>query len=202
MVHLVQTVLLSCLRINSISKRTNTSFHLTNVTKKYHCVCLKRFPCPWYIRRKLCTYPTSRLIQSPNSLKQASTWPTSTRSTIGCAWKVFHARGTFSAKPYAYIAPRLILSPIGPKWASTWPMSPRSTIRCAWKDFHAHGTFGTNCTHILRLDWYYLQTDQNELPLDPRHLGLPSGASKIISKPMVPSAPTVHLSCTETNTIS
>jgi hypothetical protein len=44
--------------------------------------------------------------------------------------------------------------------------------------------------------------DRNELPFEPRHLGVPSSASKMISKPMVHLAQTVHLSCTETNTIS
>ena len=36
---------------------------------------------------------------------------------------------------------------------------------------------------------------------DPRHLGVPSGASKTISEPMVRLAQTVHLSCTNTNTL-
>ena len=40
----------------------------------------------------------------------------------------------------------------------------------------------------------------NEIPLDPRHLGVPSG--KTISEPMVRLAQTVDLSCTNTNTIS
>jgi hypothetical protein len=30
-----------------------------------------------------------------------------------------------------------------------------------------------------------LQIDQNELPLDPCHVGVPSGASKMINEPMV-----------------
>jgi hypothetical protein len=33
MVHLVQTVHLSCVEINTISQRTKTSFHLTQVTR-------------------------------------------------------------------------------------------------------------------------------------------------------------------------
>ena len=51
-----------------------------------------------------------------------------------------------------------------------------------------------------RLD--YLQTDQNELRLELRHLGVPSGASKMISEPMVRLAQALHLSSTNTNTIS
>jgi hypothetical protein len=43
--------------------------------------------------------------------------------------------------------------------------------------------------------------DWNKLPLDPRHLGEPSGASKIIYELMVRLAQSVHLSCIDTNTI-
>jgi hypothetical protein len=44
--------------------------------------------------------------------------------------------------------------------------------------------------------------DQNELSFEPRHLGVPSYASKMVSEPVVCLAETVHLSCIETNTIS
>jgi hypothetical protein len=47
------------------------------------------------------------------------------------------------------------------------------------------GTFSVNRAPILRRDLLYLQTDQNELPSEPHHLGVPSGASKMISEPMV-----------------
>jgi hypothetical protein len=43
--------------------------------------------------------------------------------------------------------------------------------------------------------------DKNELPLEPHHLGVPSSASKMISEPMVRLAQTVHLSCTNINTV-
>jgi hypothetical protein len=43
--------------------------------------------------------------------------------------------------------------------------------------------------------------DRNELPLEPRHLGVTSGVSKMISEPMVCLAQTMHLSCFDTNTI-
>jgi hypothetical protein len=94
-VHSVQTMHLSCIEINTISKWSKTSFHLTNVTLKYQRMCLKRFPCPWYIRRKLFTYLAPRLTLSPNRPKRASTWHTSPRSTIGCAQNDFHAHDTF-----------------------------------------------------------------------------------------------------------
>jgi hypothetical protein len=44
--------------------------------------------------------------------------------------------------------------------------------------------------------------DSTDLPLEPRHLGVPSSVSKMISMPMVCSLQTVHLSCTDTNTVS
>jgi hypothetical protein len=44
--------------------------------------------------------------------------------------------------------------------------------------------------------------DREETLHDPRHLGVPLGASKIISEVMVRLEQTVNLSCTETNTIS
>jgi hypothetical protein len=50
--------------------------------------------------------------------------------------------------------------------------------------------------------WYCLETDRSKLPLEPRHLGVPSSASKMISMPMVCSVQTVHLSCIDINTVS
>jgi hypothetical protein len=44
--------------------------------------------------------------------------------------------------------------------------------------------------------------DRSKLPLEPRHLGVPSSALKMISMPMVCSLQTVHLSCTDINTVS
>jgi hypothetical protein len=44
--------------------------------------------------------------------------------------------------------------------------------------------------------------DRNELPLEPRHLVVPSGVSKPISKPTVHLAQTMHRSCTDTNAVS
>jgi hypothetical protein len=98
--------------------------------------------------------------------------------------------------------------------------------------FWGYGTFGANCGSILHGFYHYLQTDrkeilhdphhlgvpsgaskiikmshciqsdQNELPFEPRHLGVPSGASKTIYEAMVHLLQTVHLSYTETKTVS
>jgi hypothetical protein len=67
-----QTVHLCCAEINTISKRTNTSFYMTHVTYEFRQVCPKRFSGQFYVWRKLCTYLASRLELSPKRLKQAS----------------------------------------------------------------------------------------------------------------------------------
>ena len=68
--------------------------------------------------------------------------------------------------------------------------------------FRAYGTFDANRAPILRQDWHYVRKDRNELPLEPRHLVVPSGASKTIYERMVCPAQTMHLSWTDTNTVS
>jgi hypothetical protein len=91
------------------------------------------------------------------------------------------------------------------KWTDTrfrMPTSPGSSIGCVQNDFRACGTLRANRAPILHQDEHYLQTDQNEHPLEPRHLGVPSGGSKRIPKPMVPLAQTIHLYCTDTNIVS
>jgi hypothetical protein len=100
------------------------------------------------------------------------------------------------------LAPTLTLSPNVPKQDSTWPMSPRSSIGCIKNDFWAYATFGTNCAPILRQDFHYLQTKWIELPLEPRHLVVPTGVSKMIFETMTCLAQTVDVSCTDTNTVS
>jgi hypothetical protein len=95
MVRSAQTMQLSCVKINYISKWTKMSFHLTNVTLKYHRVCLKRFPCLWYIQHKPYTYLVSSLTLCPNGPKRASTWPRHLEVASGVP-NDFHAYGTFS----------------------------------------------------------------------------------------------------------
>ena len=59
-------------------------------------------------------------------------------------------------------------------------------------------------TQIVQLSCVKISTISKwgELSLEPRHLGVPSGASKAISEPMVRLAQNVHLSCTDTYTVS
>jgi hypothetical protein len=86
-----QTVHISCMEINTISKQSKTSFWLTHITKEVHWVRPKIFLWPWYIQRKPCTYLTLRLTSSPSKPKWASTCPKTTRSSIGCTQNNFWA---------------------------------------------------------------------------------------------------------------
>jgi hypothetical protein len=101
-----------------------------------------------------------------------------------------------------YLALKQTLSPNRPKRASIWASSPRSTIQCIQNNFWAYGTYGANHAPIMHWNQHYLQKDRKEILHDPRHLGIPSGASKIISEGMVRLVQTVDLSCTKTYTIS
>jgi hypothetical protein len=73
MVHLVQSVHLSCTDTNTIFKRTETRFDMIHVTKELHRVCPKRFTSQLYVQCKPCTYLALRLELSPNGPKRAST---------------------------------------------------------------------------------------------------------------------------------
>jgi hypothetical protein len=71
--HLVQTVHLSWTETNTVSKRTETSFHLSLVTQEYHPVHPKQFLSLWYVWRKPGTYHAKKLTLSPKGPKGDST---------------------------------------------------------------------------------------------------------------------------------
>ena len=105
-------------------------------------------------------------------------------------------------RPCTYLGPTLALSPNGPKQVSTSPTSPSCSSGCVQTDFQAYGTLDAKRASKLHRRQHCLQTDRNEISHDPRHLGVPSGASEMISEPMVRSAQTAHLSCVKIITIS
>jgi hypothetical protein len=57
MVHLAQTVHLPCTETNTVSKWTETIFHLSLITQEYQLVHPKKFLSLWYIRRKTVHLP-------------------------------------------------------------------------------------------------------------------------------------------------
>jgi hypothetical protein len=119
-----------------------------------------------------CTYLASRLALSLNGPKRASTCASSPWSTIGCVQNDFLILWYVWCKACTYLALTLTLSLNKPNQDSTEAMSPKSSIGFVQNDFQAYGMFGANHAPILRQDYQYLQTDQNELPLEPRHLGV------------------------------
>jgi hypothetical protein len=76
---------------------------------------------------------------------------------------------------------------------SSWTSSPGGSIECVQNDFGTYGTSSTNHAPILHRHKHRLQTERSEIPHDPSHLGVPSGASKMISEQMVRLAQTLHL---------
>jgi hypothetical protein len=156
MVRSANTVHSSCVKISTISKWTETSFHLSLVIEEYHRVRPKWFLSLWYV------------------------------------W----------CKPCTYLAPTLTPSPNEPKQDSTWPMSPRSSIGCIQNDCRAYGSFIVNSAPILHQDCHNLPTDQNELPLEPRHLGVSWVHPKWFLTLWHVWHKTMHLSCTDANSIS
>jgi hypothetical protein len=104
-------------------------------------------------------------------------------------------------KPCTYLAPILTSSPNGLRQDLTWPTSSRSSIGCVQNDFRSYGMLSTNHAPILCQYLHYLKMDWNELPLEPRHLGVSSGGSKMIFNLIVRLVQTVHLSCPNANTV-
>jgi hypothetical protein len=81
--------------------------------------------------------------------------------------------------------PRLTPSPSGPKRTSIWPTSSCSSNGCAQNNSWAYCTFGSS-----------LQRNQNELPFDPRHLGVPRFCPKGFSSLLhVRCKPCTYLAC-------
>jgi hypothetical protein len=91
----VQTVHLSCIDINTVSKWTDMNFNMIHFMYMYHRVCLKWFLSLWYIWRNPCSDLASRLALSPNGPMRASTWPTPPRSTFGWVQNDNQAYGMF-----------------------------------------------------------------------------------------------------------
>ena len=122
MVHSIQTVHLSCIKISTIYEQTKPSFHLSPLTYEYHRVHPKWFLSLWCIRHKPCTYLASKLTLSPNSPKQDSIWHMSSRSSIMCVQIDFWAYGTVHANCASYLRSRLARYVNRPNRASTWAL--------------------------------------------------------------------------------
>jgi hypothetical protein len=124
------------------------------------------------VQRKPCTYIAPTLTLFPNRPKWDCIWPTHLGALSGAS-KMISKPMVCSAQPSTYLASRLALPPNILKGASTWASSPRSTIGCVQNNFWAYGTFGANRASILQQDKYYVQTEWNELALEPCPCNIP-----------------------------
>jgi hypothetical protein len=106
MVHLTQTMHVSSIKVTTITKWTQTSFHMTLVTSKHHRVRPKRFMRLLYVRRKPCTYIAPTLTLSPNRPKQDFTWPTHL-GVPSSRPRRFSSRWYIQHKLCSYLASRL-----------------------------------------------------------------------------------------------
>jgi hypothetical protein len=70
-VHSAQTVHLSFVEINTLSKQTQISFHLTHITEEFDRVHPKRSPSLLHVRRKSCTYLALRLTLSQKVISKS-----------------------------------------------------------------------------------------------------------------------------------
>jgi hypothetical protein len=154
-VRLSQTAHLSCVKISTISKRTQTSLNLSLVTLEYRRVRPKLF---------------LSLVRSAQTVHIYCMDTNAVSKQIETRFHMTH--------------------------------SPRSSIGYVQHDFRADDTFESNRTPFLCEDYHYLQIDSKKLPLEPHHLGVSSGASKKNFEPMVRLAQTMHLYCTDINTVS
>jgi hypothetical protein len=84
-----QTVHLYCINISTISKPTETSFHLSHMTWEYHRVRPKWFLSLWYIWCKPCTYLALILTLSLKGPTWDSTWPTHLGVPSGASKMIF-----------------------------------------------------------------------------------------------------------------
>jgi hypothetical protein len=89
-----QSVHLLCVKISSMSKHTESSFHLSLVTEEYHWMRPNWLLSLRYIRHKSCTYHALMLTVFKRT-QTDSKWPTSPWSSIGCVQNNFWAYGTF-----------------------------------------------------------------------------------------------------------
>jgi hypothetical protein len=144
-VRLAQTMQLSCTDTNTISKQSESSFHLSLINYEYHRVRPKWFLSLWYVWCKPCTDPDTVSKRTETRFHMAHV----TKKFHRVRPKWFLSLWYIWRKPSTYLVSRLAPSPNKLNRASTWASSPRSTIGCVQNIFWAYGTFDTNRASYL-----------------------------------------------------
>jgi hypothetical protein len=168
---------------SSIRCVQNNSKHMVHLVRAVHLSCVKISPIS---KRTEKSFHLSLVTKENHRVHL---------KRFLCLWYVWR-------KPCTYLTLTLTPSLNGPKQDWAWPTSPKSSIGCVQNNFLSLWYIWNKSCIYISSRLAHLQTDRNELPLEPCHQGVPSGASKMISEPMVHLAQTMHLSCTDTNTVS
>ena len=147
MVHSIQTVQLSCIKISTISEQTKSSLHLSLFNYEYHQVRIKWFHSLWCIRRKPCTYLLPKLTVSKRT--EARFHMTHIIKELYQVRPNWFLSIYVPCKPCIYLTSRLAISPNRPNQAFTLALWPRSTIGCVQNGFLSYGVLGANRAPIL-----------------------------------------------------
>ena len=154
---------------------------------------LKWFLSWWYIWRKICTYVAPTLTLSPKERSEIRHDNLGVLSGVSKMISESMVRSTQTVHLSC-----IKISTISESNKTSFHLSlchlvvPSGAFKTI---FWAYGKSSANHAPILHRHKHCLQMERREIPHDPRHLGVPSGASKMISEPMVCFTQTMHLSC-------
>jgi len=145
----MQTVQISCIKISTISEQTKSSLHLSLFNYEYHRVRLRWFLILWCIRRKPCTYLSTKTntVSKQTEARFHMTHITKELYQVRPNW--FLSISHVPCKPFIYLASRLALSPNRPNRVVTWAPWPGSTIGCVQNGFLSYGALSANRAPIL-----------------------------------------------------
>jgi hypothetical protein len=176
MVHSTQTMDLSCIKVSTISKRTELSFHLNHGPISEPIVCLAQTVllsctdsntvCKWTKMRFHMTHVPFLCVQNDFracgmfSAYEISTFSKRTKMSVHLSlitYEYLRVRPKWIlslwyvwCKPCTYLAPTLTLSPNRLKQDSRWPTSLGRSIECVQINFWPYGMFDANRAPILR----------------------------------------------------
>jgi hypothetical protein len=189
-----------CTDTSTMSKQTKMRFHTTHVTYKFHRVRPKLIMSLWYVQCKPCTYLVSRLALSPNGPNRTPLDP----RHLGVPWGAFK----MIYEPMVRLTQTEHLSCTDANTVSKRTKTRFHTTHITYEFHRARPKLFMSLWYVQCKPCTYLASrlalspnGPNRAPPDPRHLEVPSGASKMIYEPMVPLTQTEHPSCTDANTV-
>jgi hypothetical protein len=164
-------------------------------------VHVKLFVSLWYVHCKPCTYLMSRSALSPNGPNRAPPDPRHLGAPLGVSKLIY--------EPMVRLMQIVHLSCTDINTVSKWPKTRFHTTHVNYEFHWVRPQLFMSLWYLQCISCTYLfsrlalsPNGLNRAPPDPRHLEVPSGASKTIYEPMVCLTQIEHLSCTVANTVS